>query len=115
MKSLNETIREGETKKRQLEESLDALQEEVSWIENYIGIVSRSGSRFSIKDNSGSRFFSIDTTKHTVNVNPDLHERQQCYESRMIYSEYHGISCYFKEFHNSDRFRFKHYKNDESL
>jgi hypothetical protein len=30
MKSLNETIREGETKKRQLEESLDALQEEVS-------------------------------------------------------------------------------------
>jgi hypothetical protein len=29
MKSLNETIREGETKKRQLEESLDALQEEV--------------------------------------------------------------------------------------
>ena len=96
MKSLNETIREGETKKRQLEESLDALQEEVSWIENYIGIVSRSGSRFSIKDNSGSRFFSIDT-------------------SRMIYSGYHGISCYFKEFHKSDRFRFKHYKNDESL
>jgi hypothetical protein len=29
MKSLNETIREGETKKRQLEEALDALQEEV--------------------------------------------------------------------------------------
>jgi len=30
MKSLNETIKEGETKKRQLEESLDALQEEVT-------------------------------------------------------------------------------------
>ena len=30
MKSLNENIREGETKKRTLEEALDALQEEVN-------------------------------------------------------------------------------------
>ena len=29
MKSLNETIKEGDAKKRQLEEGLDALQEEV--------------------------------------------------------------------------------------
>ena len=29
MKSLNESIKEGDAKKRQLEESLDALQEEV--------------------------------------------------------------------------------------
>ena len=29
MKSLNESIKEGDVKKRQLEESLDALQEEV--------------------------------------------------------------------------------------
>ena len=29
MKSLNETIKEGEAKKRQLEETLDAVQEEV--------------------------------------------------------------------------------------
>jgi hypothetical protein len=38
MKSLNETIREGETKKRQLEESLDALQEEVRRYLLYINI-----------------------------------------------------------------------------
>merc|ERR1719297_375024 len=30
MKSLNETIKEGEAKKRQLEETLDAVQEEVT-------------------------------------------------------------------------------------
>lgn len=29
MKNLNESMKEGETKKRQLEEALDALQEEV--------------------------------------------------------------------------------------
>ena len=31
MKSLNESIREGETKKRTLEEALDSLQEEVTF------------------------------------------------------------------------------------
>ena len=30
MKNLNESMKEGETKKRQLEEALDALQEEVT-------------------------------------------------------------------------------------
>ena len=47
MKSLNETIREGETKKKQLEESLDPLQEEASGLGIRLhGLVSFSGFFF---------------------------------------------------------------------
>ena len=46
MKSLNETIKEGETKKRTLEETLDSLQEEVTHLFGCLCICNTSNNEF---------------------------------------------------------------------